>query len=116
MSKIFKKSDDEIKNKFYNLESREDVARLLEIEYKSLRYFLYAKKDEDMYTTFEIPKKKGGVRKISAPTKELKYIQRKLAYILNLVYKVKPSAYGFISKKNIKDNAKKHARKNNFKS
>nr|WP_243240438.1 reverse transcriptase domain-containing protein [Clostridium cibarium] len=64
-----------------------------------------------MYTTFEIPKKKGGVRKISAPVKELKSIQRKLAYVLNLVYKVKSSAYGFIPKKNIKDNAKKHVRK-----
>nr|WP_279289306.1 reverse transcriptase domain-containing protein [Clostridium algidicarnis] len=64
-----------------------------------------------MYTTFEISKKKGGVRKISAPVKELKSIQRKLAYVLSLVYKVKPSAYGFISKKNIKDNAKKHVRK-----
>lgn len=111
MSKIFKRSDEELKNEFYNLTFRKDVAKLLEIEEKSLRYFLYVKKNEDMYTTFEIPKKKGGARKISAPIKELKNIQRKLAYVLNLVYKVKPSAYGSISKKNIKDNAKKHVRK-----
>lgn len=108
---IFRKSDDELKNEFYGLKSRTDVAKLLEIEDKSLRYYLYAKQDKDKYVTFDIPKKKGGTRKISAPIKELKNIQRKLAYILNLVYRVKPSAYGFIKDKGIKDNAANHTKR-----
>ncbi|WP_460264638.1 reverse transcriptase domain-containing protein [Clostridium sporogenes] len=38
-------------------------------------------------------------------------MQRKLAYILNLVYKVKPSAYGFIQDRGIKDNAINHTKR-----
>ena len=61
-----------------------------------------------MYCSFEIEKKSGGTRQIDAPVDELKQIQKKLGYILNLVYKVKDSAYGFIQNKNIKDNASNH--------
>lgn len=88
------------------------MANLLEINDKSLRYFLYHKKTENMYRSFKIPKKNGEYRIINAPNKELKSIQRKLAYVLALVYKVKPSAYGFISKKNIIENAKQHTKRN----
>jgi len=100
-----------LRDEFYRLSTREDVAKILEIEEKSLRYFLYAKKPDNMYTTFKIAKKSGGTREISAPAKELKAIQRKLAYILNLVYRVKPSVYGFVHERNIKDNASKHTRR-----
>ncbi|MHB9942773.1 hypothetical protein CF065_14370 [Clostridium sporogenes] len=61
---IFKKSDEELKSEFYALKSREDVAKLLEIEDKSLRYYLYAKQDKDKYVTFEIPKKKVELEKL----------------------------------------------------
>ncbi len=111
MVNIFKKSDEELKKEFYNMISRKDVAKLLDIEDKSLRYFLYSDKNKSMYTTFEIPKKKGNPRRINAPNEELKNIQRKLSYVLNLIYKVKPCAYGFINNKNIKDNAKNHVKK-----
>ena len=77
------------------------MAKLLEIDDKSLRYFLYHKKTENMYTSFKIPKKNGEYRIINSPDKELKNIQKKLSYVLALVYKVKPAAYGFIYKKNI---------------
>ena len=100
-----------LRDEFYRLSTREDVAKILEIEEKSLRYFLYAKKPDNMYTTFKIAKKSGGTREISAPAKELKAIQRKLAYILNLVYRVKPSVYGFVHERKIKDNASKHTRR-----
>lgn len=105
------KSDDELKKEFYDLKSRNDLANLLEIEEQTLRYFLYGKSDDDKYYTFEIPKKNGQVRKISAPISQLKTIQRKLTYILNLVYKVKPCAYGFLKDRNIKCNAKNHSKK-----
>lgn len=87
------------------------MAKLLEIDDKSLRYFLYHKKTENMYTSFKIPKKNGEYRIINSPNKELKNIQKKLAYVLALIYKVKPSAYGFIYKKNIIENAKQHTKR-----
>lgn len=74
--------EDNIKRKFKQLNSREDVANILEIEDKSLRYFLYCVKPDNMYKNFEINKRNGGTRIISAPNKKLKNIQRKLLQIL----------------------------------
>ena len=108
---MFKEGNEKLKAKFYNLSNRSSVAGMLEIPEKSLRYFLYAKKPENLYCSFTVPKKNGKPREINAPNKELKAIQRKLAYILNLVYHIKPSAYGFVQGKGIKENAKKHVKK-----
>ena len=44
----------EIKQKFLELETREDVANLLEIPERSLRYFLYKIRPENMYYSFTI--------------------------------------------------------------
>lgn len=62
-------TDEEIVKKFYLLQTREDVSELLGIKDSSLRYFLYGVRPDNMYTTFTIPKKSGGVRKISSPDK-----------------------------------------------
>ena len=40
-----------IKEKFLELKTREDVAELLGIEDRSLRYFLYAIRPDNMYST-----------------------------------------------------------------
>ena len=40
--------EDNIKRKFKQLNSREDVANILEIEDKSLRYFLYCVKPDKL--------------------------------------------------------------------
>ena len=68
---IFSKNDDELKKEFYALKSRNDLAKLLEVEEKTLRYFLYGKSDEEKYHTFTIPKKNGQPRRISAPIGQL---------------------------------------------
>lgn len=104
--------DEEINKKFYRLNDRYDVADFLGIKEKSLRYFLYALKPDNMYTDFSIEKNNGGKRIISAPDERLKKIQRKLAHLLENVYEPKVCAYGFISGKNINGNAKKHQRSN----
>ncbi|MGN0403400.1 MAG: hypothetical protein ACI4HQ_14250 [Acetatifactor sp.] len=51
------------KEQFLALQSREDVANILGIKEKSLRYFLYVIKTDNMYTEFTIQKK--GVNKIT---------------------------------------------------
>ena len=108
---MFRCSDEELISKFYNIKNRSDIASLLEIDEKSLRYILYVKRPESMYISFEIAKKKGGFRVINSPSGSLKGIQRKLAYILNLVYREKVCAYGFIKGKDIKMNAKQHIKR-----
>jgi len=65
--------------KFSEIKTRNELADFLHIPRKRLSYILYIKGINNLYTSFEIPKKNGGVRKISAPLEELKSIQRKLA-------------------------------------
>lgn len=65
--------------KFCDISSRNELADFLSISRKELTYILYIKRIENCYHTFEIPKKSGGVRTISAPSNKLKYIQRGLS-------------------------------------
>ena len=75
-----------IKEAFFQLKTRDDVASILGISERSLRYFLYKIRPENMYHTFKVPKKDGATREIAAPEKRLKKIQRKLADVLSAVY------------------------------
>lgn len=69
-------------DRFSELRTRNDVARILNVSRKELTYVLYIRKPDNYYYEFEIPKKSGGVRCISAPSGGLKYIQKKLAKYL----------------------------------
>lgn len=62
---------------------------------------------DDLYTTYELPKKSGGNRLISAPAPHLKSVQRAL---LPLIYyeDLSDFALGFRPGKSIKDNALPH--------
>lgn len=62
--------------------NREDFAKLLKIELKTLTYCLYRLKPDNQYKTFSIPKKRGGERIINAPYDRLKMIQKKLSLLL----------------------------------
>lgn len=105
------KDTEKIKDEFLALQTRQDVADILGIKEKSLRYFLYAIRPDNMYTQFTIKKKSGDYRYIYAPDDKLKNIQRKLANVLNCVYRVKPAAHGFAIDKNIVTNARNHVRR-----
>lgn len=98
--------------RFKRLQTRKDVASLLDISDKSLRYFLFKRRTENLYDIFNIPKRNGGVRTICSPCKQLKQIQRKLSAILNEVYEPKICSYGFIHDRNIVNNAEKHTKRN----
>jgi len=108
---VLSRPDAELKELFFKVQNRGDIANLLEVEYKKLVYHIHIARPHDKYTTFDIPKKKGGVRTIKAPISSLKIIQRKLAYILSLVYQPKPSVHGFTSGKSISTNALPHVNK-----
>ena len=61
------------------------------------------------YRNFEIPKKSGGVRKISAPYSEnYMHLLRYVATILQAIYNPSVHTMGFITGKSIVDNAKMH--------
>jgi RNA-directed DNA polymerase len=104
-------SGDELVKQFFALRTRQDVAELLEIDDSRLVYHLYIVSYSEKYTTFDIPKKSGGVRKISAPATALKIIQQKLNQVLQHVYESKAPVHGFVYGKNIVTNAQMHRRK-----
>jgi retron-type reverse transcriptase len=72
------------------------------------KLYLFLKKEEIGYSTFSLPKKTGGFRKIDAPTFELKYLQR---WILDQILQrldPGPFAHGFVKDRSIASNAAIH--------
>lgn len=87
----------------------DDLASLLGTDYTALGNLLYGKKV--LYCTFEIPKKNGGVRKITSPIKPLKDLQRKLKDFIEPHTAHREAAHGFIRNRSILSNAKRHVGK-----
>ena len=70
----------------------------------------YGRRFDDLYTTYELPKRSGGKRIISAPAVHLKIAQRAL---LTLLYAegFSDQAMGFVPGRSTRDNAAKHVGK-----
>jgi RNA-directed DNA polymerase len=109
MSTDLQKSEEELREHFFNLKTRQDVADLLEISDYQLRYHLYISRKK-AYTTFTIPKKSGESRIIHTPVTPLKIIQKKLNQVLRCVYQPKASTHGFAVGRSIITNASQHLR------
>lgn len=101
---------EQLKEKFYKLSSAENIADLLEIRYKDLIYYLYRLSDIKKYCSFEIQKKNGKTRTISAPTTSLKILQHKLNCILSIIFTPIFSSHGFAKGRSIKTNAFTHVK------
>ena len=105
-----------IRSQFFALRHPRDLALLMRMKYRSLTYIAYGMDEGEKYHKFNIPKKSGGIRKISSPEKGLKGAQRKLNRILQCVYQPKPSTHGFVSRvsgsnRSVVSNAGRHVRK-----
>ncbi len=96
---------------------RDDVAKLLQMNLKGLTAILYTIPIPNHYTTtFEIPKRGGGVRVIKAPDDKLKLLQHKLSKLLqdclDEINQAKPKmdriVHGFKRDRSIVSNAKEH--------
>lgn len=109
LSTVLTRKPEELAKDFAAIRWRRDIATLLDVPEPFLIYYLYRIPPSRRYKTFEIRKKSGGVRRISAPRTNLKIVQSKLAQILAAVYRPRPSAHGFIAKRSIVTNAKRHA-------
>lgn len=101
----------DLKSKFYNLQTFEDLALLLDVPKSKLYYYAFKADLKKHYKEFEIPKKSGGVRKIVAPSSPLKIIQRKLDLVFRSVYIPKASVHGFVETRSILSNASRHVQK-----
>lgn len=99
---------EELRQRFLELRTFEDLAVLLDIPKNKLYYYAFVADLEDHYERFEIPKRSGGMRRIAAPASPLKIIQRKLNQVLQSVYSPKATVHGFIYGRNILTNARRH--------
>lgn len=112
---------DQITKQFAELQSKEDLVKLLSdaknmlygekckpVQLKSLTYYANPTVCKKRYQTFTIKKKSGADRTINAPVKGLKSILRSLNFVLQCMYKPHEAATGFVLEKSIVDNAKKH--------
>lgn len=97
-----------------------DVANLLKFKPSALAYVLYKLPAAAKYTSFDIPKRSGGIRQISAPVPQLKLIQRRLATLLQdcwdeIVHtagRKDKIAHGFKRGRSIITNARQHRNRN----
>lgn len=102
-------SDTALIDKFFALTNPEDVADLLELKsYAFLEHLLFILPSSKRYREFVIPKRSGGKRQLLEPSPNLKIAQKKLSYVLQLVYKPKLSVHGFVQGKSIVTNASQH--------
>jgi len=114
---------DQIRKQFAELQSKNDLVKLLSdaknmlygeeckpFQLKSLTYYANPTLCKKRYQTFTIKKKSGADRTIHAPVKGLKSILRSLNFVLQCVYEPHEAATGFVLEKSIVDNAKKHVK------
>lgn len=84
-------------------------ARLIGINKNALLAMVF--RDDLFYSTAQVPKKSGGVRQISIPSVDLKYIQRWILDNILSNIAVSKCAFGFKKKVSIADNARIHLQK-----
>ncbi len=93
------------------MQDRKDVAAALGVSEKLLCYVLYGARLRRRYQQFDIPKRSGGIRIISAPPRGLLNIQRRAYQVLLQYYRPKFCVHGFVPNRGIVTNARPHARK-----
>ena len=90
-----------------------ELAQLLGYKTSSLSYLLFKIPDSQKYRHFEIPKRSGGTRLISAPHPRLKKLQKKVSNLLNDCLKEieadhSSPAHGFKPERSIFTNGASH--------
>lgn len=99
---------DALAEQFSALQTRRDLADLLEVKYETFDFHVRRSPEARRYRKFKIPKKSGSPREIWAPATALAIIQRKLNQVLQAAYAKKGCVYGFVEGRSIVDNARQH--------
>ena len=108
----------EISERWHSMEEEKDLCDVLNLALQVL-YGKDAKKlpvgwikhlaRKSPYRSFKIPKKKKGkFRKIDAPCRELRNVQRVLNLVFQLIYTPHEAAMGFVPKRSVVTNAQVH--------
>lgn len=97
--------------RLYLIKSKSDLAAELGVPLQLLEKRAFSAHQSLLYYRMEQPKRDGSVREIFAPHWPLANIQRKIALLLEEIYRPSPRASGFIAKRGIKRNAEFHVGK-----
>jgi len=112
-SMLYKFEENKEKLKSYGLpliKNARELAKLLDIEYKQLRFITYHRDviTIDHYTRYNIPKRRGGTRSIAAPKSTLKKAQRAILDKILSNIEISDYAHGFLEKRSVITSAKEH--------
>ena len=112
----------EIAQRVSKLQNKEDLLLLLNdivkderafsFSLSQLSYFCNPNNIRGRYRHFSIPKKSGGQRNISAPSKGLSHILHYVNILLKSVYQPSDYAMGFVEGRSVVDNASRHIGQN----
>jgi RNA-directed DNA polymerase len=89
--------------------SLRELAAALGVSEVELRYWTLA--TPNRYTSFAIPKRRGGTRLITAPVPRLRLLQARLLRLLASIYRPHSSVHGFVAGRGILSNAIPHVRR-----
>ena len=98
----------EFREMYQQLSSIQDLADFLGVAPYQISYYALRVDKQYVYKNFHIPRRNGGKRRIEAPTRTLKYIQRLIHESLSCVYGPHPAVHGFRPGRSIVTNAKNH--------
>jgi hypothetical protein len=96
------------KIKFPKLKSSLDIAIKSGVLWEA--YLSIVKYPEMFYSSFSIPKKRGGYRVINSPSEHLTAIQHYIKENILELIPIHNCAYGYVKEKSIIDNAKSHSK------
>lgn len=102
-------SSEKLASAFKAVTSRQELATLLGASLRNMLYYVRA--HPEPYRSFEVKKRNGSQRTISAPVEGLKIIQRKLSDFLYAIYRTRVCVHGFAKDRSILSNAEKHVDK-----
>ena len=90
------------------VDSNNDEGKIKHLTSKEIRFYSDIKNDEKLYHSFEVLKKSGAKRVISAPDGRLKLLQVVLNKLLQASFDFPVHVTGFVKSKSIVDNARFH--------
>ncbi|MCP4499925.1 MAG: RNA-directed DNA polymerase [Deltaproteobacteria bacterium] len=109
------KTNEERLNEFHLpvLKNVAELAQFLDVDLSTLRFLTFERRvaKTHHYRRFDVPKKTGGVRSISAPMPKLKSVQRKIVDDMLQDVPLRVSAHGFRRAHSIVSNARPHVAK-----
>ncbi len=92
------------------IDNMRDLAVLFEVPFHRFVYHVKTTDNSSSYLTYQVAKRAGGVRLISAPSGGLKLLQQKVAYIVGALVRSHSAAHGFVKERGIVTNARAHLR------